>query len=140
MEQDQRDKRLKYVDINQVFHNRANSIVLACKQSNRACEELAKVLKNTKVKDAAQFEKVEKYKEYVIKTSALNDQVIELVDYIHGLLVEVGEDSKTLIEGAVIRDRLMMQSDTIEMLTSQREEDFKMIYEFRKNQINSKQS
>jgi len=140
MEQDQRDKRLKYIDVNQVFHNRSNDMKLRLKQSNRACEELAKTLAKAKPKDSEGFEKVEKLKDYVIKTSALNDEVIQFIDYIHGLLMEIGEDSKVLIEGAVLRDKLMMQSDTIEMLISQREEDFKTIYELRKDKINSKHS
>lgn len=138
MEQDQRDKRLKYIDINQVFHNRSNDIRLRCKQSNRACEDLAKTLSKAKPKDAEGFEKVEKLKEYVLKTSQLNDEILGLVDYIHGFLLDLGKDAQILIDGAVLRDKLMQQSDTIEMLISQREEDFKTIYEFRKNQINSK--
>lgn len=138
MEQDQRDKRLKYLDINQVFHNKTTDIRLRCKQSNRACEELAKTLAKAKPKDAEGFEKVERMKEYVLKTSQLNDEILGLVDYMHGFLLDLSKDAQILIDGAVLRDKLMMQSDTIEILTSQREEDFQTIYELRKNQINSK--
>lgn len=139
MEQDQRDKRLKYIDINQVFHNRTNDIRLRCKQSNRACEELAKTLVKAKPKDHDAFEKVERLKEYVLKTSGLNDEILGLLDYMTGFLLDLSKDAQILIDGAVIRDKLMMQSDTIEMMTSQREEDLQTIYELRKDQINSKQ-
>lgn len=136
---EQLDQRLKYVDINQVFNNRSNDIRLKLKQSNRACEELAKVLAKSKPRDAEAFEKVERLKEYVIKTSSLNDEVIQFLEYVHGLLSEIGEDSKVLIEGAVIRDKLLMQSETIELLISQREDGIKSIYDIRKNQINTQQ-
>lgn len=139
MEQDQRDKRLKYIDINQVFQNRTNDIRLRCKQSNRACEELAKTLVKAKPKDPESFEKVERLKEYVLKTSGLNDEILGLLDYMTGFLLDLSKDAQILIDGAVLRDKLMMQSDTIEMMTSQREEDLQTIYELRKDQINSKQ-
>src|SRR5690349_8280175 len=114
MEQDQRDKRLKYLDINQVFHNKTTDIRLRCKQSNRACEEFAKTLAKARPKDAEGFEKVERMKEYVLKTSQLNDEILGLLDYMHGFLLDLGNDAQILIEGAVLRDKLMMQSDTIE--------------------------
>lgn len=132
------DKRLKYVDISANFYNKANDVSIACKQSQRHCEIIAKQLANRKHKTQEEFEKIESMKEFVLKTSKLNDSVLALLDYMSGLLTEISEDSKVLIEGAIIRDRLKDQSENIESLMEQRDKAATELYELRKNQINSK--
>lgn len=135
---EQPDKQLKYIDLNKVFHNRSNEIKLALKQSNRACVMLANHLAKEKPRTSLEMDRHGHLQEYVLKTSKLNDEVLELIDYIHGLLTEIGEDSKVLIDGAIIRDRLQMQSENIQALINTREEAIKAVYDLRKNQINSK--
>ena len=97
------DRRLKYIELSKQFHNRSSEIRIQAKMSNKACEALAKYLVSQNPKEQKDFERVEKLKEYVLKTSGLNDEIISMLDYIQGLLTEIGEDSKVLIEGAIIR-------------------------------------
>lgn len=132
------DKRLKYLDLNKAFHNQTTDIRLALKQSNRVCEMLANHLAKEKPKTSLEMDRNGHLKDYVIKTSELNDKVLGLIDYIHGLLTNIGEDSKVLIEGAIIRDRLQFQSDSIEQLINSRDNAIKDVYDLRKNQINTK--
>lgn len=135
---EQPDNRLKYLDINKAFGNRTAQIKLDLKVSNKTCEMLAVHLSKQKPKEAKEFERVEMLKDYVLKTSKLNDDVIALMDYVHGLLTDIGNDSSVLIEGAIIRDRLQLQSDTIESLKQDREDYIKKIYDIRKDTFDTK--
>lgn len=135
---EQPDKRLKYIDINRVFHNRTQQIKLDLKLSNKSCEMLARHVAKMNPKTRTEQEQADKLSEYALTTSKLNDDVLQLLEYIHGLLTDIGQDSEVLIEGAIIRDRLQMQSDNMEVLIDQREKAIKEIYDLRKNQINSK--
>lgn len=137
MESEQhKDNRLKYLDLNKAFNNRVSQIKLDLKVSNKTCEMLAIHVSKQKPKDAIEFERVEKLKEYVLATSKLNDDVLSLLEYVNGLLIDIGSDSNVLIEGAILRDRLQFQSDTYEATIRQREDAIKMIYDLRKDQIN----
>lgn len=135
---EQPDKRLKYIDINRVFHNRTQQIKLDLKLSNKSCEMLARHVVKMNPKTRTEQEQADKLSEYALTTSKLNDDVLQLLEYIHGLLTDIGQDSEVLIGGAIIRDRLQMQSDNMEVLIDQREKAIKEIYDLRKNQINSK--
>lgn len=135
---EQPDNRLKYLDINKAFGNRTAQIKLDLKVSNKTCEMLAVHLSKQKPKEAKEFERVEMLKDYVLKTSKLNDDVLALMDYVHGLLTDIGNDSSVLIEGAIIRDRLQLQSDTIESLKQDREDYIKKIYDIRKDTFDTK--
>jgi len=132
------DRRLKYVDITGIFYNKANDVSIACRQSQRQCENMAKQLATRKAKTPEEFERIESLKEFVLKTTSANEKMLSLLDYVTGLLVEISEDSKVLIEGAIIRDRLKDQEDTVIMLTQQRESLITQMYDLRKDQINSK--
>lgn len=136
--EEQPDKRLKYIDINRVFHNRTQQIKLDLKLSNKSCEMLARHVAKMNPKTRIEQEQHDKLSEYALSTSKLNDDVLQLLDYIHELLTEIGHDSEVLIQGAIIRDLLQMQSDNIEVLIDQREKAIKEVYDLRKNQINSK--
>lgn len=136
MEQ-QPDKRLKYIDLNRVFHNRTQQIRLDLKVSNKACEMLAIHVSKMNPKTRIEQEQHDQLTKYALSTSKLNDEVLSLLDYVHGLLTDIGQDSEVLIQGAVIRDRLQMQSDNLEVLIDQREKAIKEVYDLRKNQINS---
>lgn len=135
--EEQPDKKLKYIDINRVFHNRTQQIKLDLKLSNKACEMLAVHVSKRNPKTRIEQEQHDKLTQYALSTSKLNDEVLSLLDYMHGLLTDIGKDSEVLIQGAIIRDRLQMQSDNIEVLIDQREKAIKEVYDLRKNQSNS---
>jgi hypothetical protein len=132
------DRRMKYLDISNAFHNQANEVALSCKQSQRTCEKLAKQLASRRAKTSEEFEKIETMKDFVIRTAEMNERVLKLLDYMNGLLLDVADDSKVLIEGAVLRDKLADQSECLEMLMQERDNAVKQVYECRKDQINSK--
>jgi hypothetical protein len=134
--EDQPDKRLKYVDLNRVFHNRTQQIKLDLKLSNKSCEMLARHVSKMNPKTAVEQEQYDKLTQYALTTSKLNDEVLQLLDYIHGLLTDIGNDSQVLIEGAIIRDRLQMQSDNMEQVIKQRDDAMKVIYDLRKDSFN----
>lgn len=111
-----KDTRLKYVEVLGAFTSRATEIDLYCKQSQRICEMMAKRLAKVKPKTPEAFERVEEMKDFILKTSKNNEATVELLKYIRGFLIDVIEDSKVLIDGAILRDKLEIQSTTIELL------------------------
>jgi len=130
-----KDSRQKYLDISTAFNNRATEIDLFCKQSQRICEMLANHLAKEKPKTAKEFERVEYLKDFVLKTSKNNEATLELLLYIKGFLIDILDDSKVLMEGAILRDKLKFQSDTIELL---QETQNKMVNDFfREHKTNS---
>lgn len=110
---------MKYLDMSRTFRNRASEIDLSCKTSQRVCVELAKRLARVKAKTPDEFEHVEKMKQIVITTSAANEQMLEMLNYMRGLLLQVCDDAEALVDGANIRNKLEMQSETIEILMQQ---------------------
>lgn len=110
------DKRMKYLDMPREFKARAQDVELSCKMSQRMCEEIAKRLARTNPKTAEEFERVEKWKELVLTTSQANDKMVEMLEFVHKFLQDVATDAKTLIDGAELRNKLEMQSETIEIL------------------------
>lgn len=110
------DKRMKYLDMPREFKARAQDVELSCKMSQRMCEEIAKRLARTNPKTAEEFERVEKWKELVLTTSQANDKMVEMLEFVHKFLQDVANDAKTLIDGAELRNKLEMQSETIEIL------------------------
>jgi hypothetical protein len=117
-----KDSRLKYVEMGTVFKDRASAVDLNCKLSQKSCERFALYLAKQKPKTPEQFEKVELLKDFVLKTSQANEEMMLLIDYMKGLIEDIATDSKVLIDGAVLRDKLKFQSDTIEILINQRDQ------------------
>lgn len=137
-----KDSRLKYVEMGTVFKDRASAVDLNCKLSQKSCERFALYLAKQKPKTPEQFEKVEVLKDFVLKTSKANEEMMLLIDYMKGLIEDIATDSKILIEGAILRDKLKFQSDTIQRITEQRNEAIAEIFdhyqdELRKNTANS---
>lgn len=126
------DKRQKYLDITQAFNARATEVDLFCKQSQRTCEILAKKLASKKCKTPEEFEANEHWKDFVLKTCKNNEATIDLLKYMHGFLLDIVEDSKVLMAGAVLRDKLQFQSDTIEVMIAAREVEVEKIRQQRK--------
>lgn len=128
-----KDSRLKYVEMGTVFKDRASAVDISCKLSQKSCERFAVYLSKQKPKTPEQFEKVEALKEFVLKTSKANEEMMLLIDYMKGLIKDIATDSKVIIDGAILRDKLKFQSDTIESGWMLREE---MIETIRKNKLN----
>lgn len=123
-----KDARLKYVEMPKEFHNRANDINLTCKQQFRVCQQLAVRLAKERPKTPQEFEKNEYLKDFVIKTSQLNEQVLGLLSYTQDLLNAIAADS-SVVELALQNDTLRLQSETIEILTQQREDLIQQVYD-----------
>jgi hypothetical protein len=137
MNTEQIDSRLKYMEMPNQFKGRANEIALTAKQQLRTCEQLAKRLAMEKPKTPNEFEKIEYYKNFVIRTAQLNEQVLGLLDYTHGLLSAMAADS-TLLAEAKIKDTLRFQSDTIELMQQENDKLVKTIYDLKRAEIASK--
>lgn len=135
--QEFKDSRLKYLEMSTAFSAKINELTLTCKQHLRTCEALAKRLAAENPKTQKEFDKIEFYKDFVIKTSQMNDQAISLVKYTQEIFESILSDSSLLIE-ADVKDTLRLQSESIEVLTNQREELVKMVYELRRDKITSK--
>jgi len=56
-----------------------------------------------------------------MKTAKNNESTLELLAYMKEFLQDVINDSTTLMEGALINDRLQLQSDTIEAMITERD-------------------
>lgn len=123
-----KDRRLKYVEMPQVFQRKAGEIGITSKQHLRACERLADHLSKQKPKTPQDFERVEWMKDFVVKSSELNERTIDLLDYLRDMLQEVANDALSLAEGAKIRDVVRDQSDAIEMLTATRDRLINELY------------
>lgn len=137
-----KDSRLKYVEMGTVFKDRASAVDLNCKLSQKSCERFALYLAKQKPQTPEQFEKVEALKDFVLKTSKANEEMMLLIDYMKGLIEDIATDSKVLIDGALLRDKLKFQGDTIQRITEQRNEAIAEIFdhyqdELRKNTANS---
>lgn len=130
-----KDRRLKYVELPRVFEHAANEIDISAKIQIRTCEALAKQIKNSKPKNATEFEKIESLKNFVIKSSELSEKMIDLLAYLKNVLQEIAEDAKGLAANAREFDRLRDQSETIQMLIQQRETIVKAFYDNRKGNI-----
>jgi len=116
-----KDRRLKYIDVCHAFNARASEIDLFCKQSQRVCELLANRLASKKPKTPTEFENNEYWKEFILKSSSNNQSTIELLAYIKDFLQEVINDSSALMDGAKLRDQAQLQSDTIEVMITERD-------------------
>lgn len=117
-----KDSRLKYVEIGRVFRDRASSVDLQCKISSRVCKKLAGALAKMRPTTPLEMERNEYLKEFVLKTSSANDEMLQLIDWMKGFIEDIQKDSQVLIDGAILRDKLKFQSDTIEILINQRDQ------------------
>jgi hypothetical protein len=133
-----KDSRQKYLDISEAFNNRATEIELFCKQSQRICELLANRLSTKKVKTPVEFENNEYWKDFIMKTAQNNERTIELMNYMRGFLTDILEDSKVLMDGAILRDKLKFQSDSIELIGMKEDEKVKTLYQNKLNEIRSR--
>ncbi len=129
---------LKYTELPAAFNNRANMIEITCKTSLRTCEVLAEHLSKVHPKTAIEFEKHESLKALVIKTAKSNEEVIDFIEYTKNFCEDVLSDVAILRQGAVTRNIIRDQSDTIMILYDGRDKDFLTIAELRKQLILSK--
>lgn len=135
MDNEFKDRRLKYVDLPKVFHQKANDINITSKQHLRICEKLAGHLSRQKPKTPQEFERVEYLKDFVMKTVAMNESTIGLLDYLKAEIEEISVDAKTLIEGAKMLDVIKDQSEALQAVQELRDKAVISIYELRKDQL-----
>lgn len=128
MSDEAKDSRLKFIELPRQFRGRANEVNLNCKQHLRVCEQLAVRLAREKPKTQQEFEKNEYLKDFVIKSSQLNENILNLLDYVQGVLNEIAGDSEA-VATALTKDTIRLQAETVEILINQREELVKNLYE-----------
>jgi hypothetical protein len=128
MSEERKDHRLKYIELPREFMQRANDVDITSKQHLRYCHKLAEQLSRRKAKTPDEFEKLEAMKDFVIKTSELNEKTIELLKYVQSVLQQIADDTEKMAVDAIALDQLRDQSDTIEYLTKQRETLITEIY------------
>lgn len=137
---DEKDSRLKYVEMPREFYLRANEILISCKQTLRSGEQIALELSRSHVKTGPEFEKNEALKDFVLKSAQSAERMLDLLTYMTGFLNDIAADAKVLIEGAILRDKLRDQTKTLQLLWQQEDKTVKEAYDLRKDQINSQQS
>jgi hypothetical protein len=125
-------KPLKYIEIARSFETVASDTRVRTKQSQATLEKLARHLAKQKPKDGPEFERVEFLKDFVTKTADANESVLALLEMLHSTLTLIFKDAEELCNVAFLQDRLQDQSDTIHVLTEQREQAIKALYENRK--------
>lgn len=140
MQDEFKDRRLKYVDLPRVFEQRASEVRISAKQHLRACERLAGHLSRQKPKDAQEFERVEWMKDFVMKTAELNERTIKLLENLRAELQAVADDAKALIEGGQLLDRLRDQSDVIKLMQAARDAATLKLYEQKRDEFRANQA
>lgn len=135
MQDEFKDRRLKYVDLPIAFQHQASDIRITAKQHLRACETLANHLAKKKPSNPKDFEQTEWLKDFVIKTADMNEKIIALLDYMRNTVQEIADDSKELSEDALILDRLRDQSDALGLAWEIRDKAINELYASRKNQL-----
>ena len=134
---EEKDSRLKYVEMPREFNHKANEITIACRQMLRSGEQIAKELSRAKVNTGPEFERNEALKDFVLKSAQSTEKMLDLLTYMTGFLNDIAADAKVLIDGAILRDKLKDQSLKIENLMDHRDTLVKDLYDRRKDQINS---
>lgn len=135
MQNEFKDRRLKYVDAPKVFNQKANDINITAKQHLRACAQLAKHLSNKKSKNPKEFEQDEWMKDFVVKSAALNEKTIAIIDYMAEFLTQIAQDASILIEGSKIMDIVRDQSEAITLISETRGNLVKDVYEMKKDEF-----
>lgn len=135
MQNEFKDRRLKYVDAPKAFNQKANDINITAKQHLRACAQLAKHLSNKKSKNPKEFEQDEWMKDFVVKSAALNEKTIVIIDYMAEFLTQIAQDASILIEGSKIMDIVRDQSEAITLISETRDNLVKDVYEMKKDEF-----
>lgn len=117
-----KDRRFKYIEMPREFQGRASTVDFHCKQSQAICEKLASFVARQKAKTPDDFEKLEYFSEFIVKTAKNNEETLSLLNYMRGFLQDIADDAKVLTEGAILRDKLDFQSDTLQLVTQQRDD------------------
>lgn len=132
---EEKDHRLKYVEISGIFSQKAMELEISARQQMRSCEELAKKIIKIKPKSGEEFERIEAMKDFIIRTSKMNDSTLAMISYVRGLLSEVIVDCEHLINGSKARDSLRDAQIALEAMMETKHNLTKEIYDIRRNQI-----
>lgn len=123
----------KYLELPQVFQQKAGEIDITCKQHLRVCERLAGYLAKQKPKTPKEFDQVEYLKDFVMKSAELNEKTIALLDYFKTQIQEICEDAKTLRDADRITYALREQGAKIEGLIKENDELTRKYYGLRRS-------
>jgi hypothetical protein len=137
---EEKDRRLKYVELPGVFQQQASEINITHKQHLRACIKLATHLAKQKPSNPKEFEQNEWLKDFVMKSADLNEKTTNLLDFVRKIVQEISDDSKALIEDAKILDRLNDQESAILTAWANRDKAINDLYELRKGQFRKDQA
>lgn len=124
----------KYLELPQVFQQRAGEIDVTCKQHLRICERLAGHLAKQKPETPKDFEQVEYLKDFVVKSAELSERTSELIDYIKIKVQEVCNDATALKDGARLNATIKEQGEKIEKLIKERDEFMHKYYGIKKTE------
>lgn len=120
--QEQKDHRLKYIQMPGRFYSMANDIEISAKQQNRSCEQFAKRLAGMKARKQIEQDKIDSMKQFLIDTHDLNTKTILLITDIHKLLSQVAKDAEILMEGSKLRNQLDDAIISMDIAIQQREQ------------------
>lgn len=130
-----KDRRIKYVELPTTFSAKATEIAITAKQQLRACERLAAHLAKQRPNNPKDFEQNEWLKDFVLKTSKLNEQTISLLDFLKMMVQDISTDAKELMAGGQELDRQRDQEEAIKALQAFRDNHVIQVYERRKTQL-----
>lgn len=125
----------KYLELPQVFQQKAGEINVTCKQHLRICERLAAHVAKQRPKTPKDFEWVEYLKDFVLKSVELSEKTIQMIDYIRTTVQAVCDDATALKEGARLNAVIRDQGEKIETLIKERDEFLHKYYGIRKNRL-----
>lgn len=131
---DSKDSRLKYIEMPMAFYNLANDIEISCRQNMRNCEEYAKKIQHLSPKRLEDIERLDKMKKFLLSSHDQSTRTIMLLDKIKFFLSEIAQDASTLVQGAILRDKLKDASESLEIAWRQRDEAIKRTYEWQRTQ------
>jgi replicative DNA helicase len=122
MTQPDESKLWKYLELPQEFQMKAGDIDIVSKQQLRVCEKLAAHLVKQKPKTPKDFEMNEWLKDFVMKSSDLNEKTILLLDYLKSTIQEICNDAKALKDGANLNRIIRDQGEKLEEVMKERDE------------------
>lgn len=125
----------KYLELPQVFQQKAGEINTTCKQHLRICERLAGHVAKQRPKTAKDFEQAEYLKDFVVKSAELNEKTIQMIDYIKTSVQAICDDAVALKEGARLNAVIRDQGEKIETLIKERDEFMRKYYGIRKDRL-----
>lgn len=112
----------KYLELPNAFQLQASQIDIISKQHLRICEKLATHLAKQHPTEPKEFEQIEYMKDFVVKSSDLNEKTIDLLHYVKSTIQEIADDVQSLREGATLTAKAKLQGEKIMQVMKERDE------------------